>query len=112
MRSSVDPIPRLVTLTGPGGTGKTRLALAAADALARVVFVDLSAVVDARLVLPTIARSLGAGEAPGRNDLETVLSALGDDAPLLVLDNFEQVLGAAPVLLDLLAGCAEAAAAS
>jgi predicted ATPase/DNA-binding SARP family transcriptional activator len=97
------PDTRLVTLTGPGGTGKTRLALAAAEALAPVVFVDLSAVVDAQLVLPTIARSLGAEEAPGRDDLETVLSALGDDPLLLVLDNFEQVLDAAADIAALVA---------
>ena len=97
------PDTRLVTLTGPGGTGKTRLALAAADALGRAVFVDLSAVVDPQLVLPTIARSLGAGESPGRDELETVLSAVGDDPVLLVLDNFEQVLDAAADVAALVA---------
>ena len=86
---------RLVTLTGPGGTGKTRLALAAAEGLGRAVFVDLSAVWDSRLVLPTVGRSLGAGEAPGQDGLETVLAALDDEPVLLVLDNFEQVLDAA-----------------
>jgi predicted ATPase/DNA-binding SARP family transcriptional activator len=85
----------LVTLTGPGGTGKTRLAVAAAEDADHAVFVDLSAVVDPRLVLPTVARSLGAGETPGENDLETVVAALGDERTLLVLDNFEQVLDAA-----------------
>ena len=88
---------RLVTLTGPGGTGKTRLALAAAVALAPelrdgAVFVDLSAVVDPELVLPAIAEALAAPET------DDVLEHLLDRAPLLVLDNLEQ-LGAetAPV---------------
>ena len=97
------PDTRFVTLTGPGGTGKTRLAIAAAEGLGRAVFVDLSAVDDPRLVLPTVARSLGAGETPGENDLETVVSALGDDPTLLVLDNFEQVLEAAADVAGLVA---------
>jgi predicted ATPase/DNA-binding SARP family transcriptional activator len=97
------PDTRLVTLTGPGGTGKTRLALAAAEGLGRVVFVDLSAVADGQLVLPTVARSLGAGEAPGQGELETVLAALHDEPVLLVLDNFEQVLDAAAEVAALLA---------
>ena len=94
---------RLVTLTGPGGTGKTRLAIAAAEETPRAVFVDLSAVLDPRLVLPTVARALGAVEAPGDNDLETVIAAVGDEPTLLVLDNFEQVLEAASDLAALAA---------
>ena len=94
---------RLVTLTGPGGTGKTRLAIAAAEETPRAVFVDLSAVLDPRLVLPTVARALGAVEAPGENDLETVVTAIGDEPTLLVLDNFEQVLEAASDLAALAA---------
>ena len=86
---------RLVTLTGPGGTGKTRLALAATDDQ-RAAFVDLSAVTDARLVLSTIAHALGTGETPGQDELETVVTALGERRGVLVLDNFEQVLDAAP----------------
>ena len=86
---------RLVTLTGPGGTGKTRLALAATDDQ-RAAFVDLSAVMDARLVLSTIAHALGTGETPGQDELETVVTALGERRGVLVLDNFEQVLDAAP----------------
>jgi predicted ATPase/DNA-binding SARP family transcriptional activator len=97
------PDTRLVTLTGPGGTGKTRLALAAADALGPAVFVDLAAVVDAQLVLSTIARSLGAGEAPGQDALETVLAALDGERILLVLDNFEQVVDAGPDVAALVA---------
>jgi predicted ATPase/DNA-binding SARP family transcriptional activator len=96
------PDTRLVTLTGPGGTGKTRLAIEVADGLGPAVFVDLSAAVDPRLVLPTVARSLGAGEAPGENELDTVVSAIGEEPLLLVLDNFEQVLDAATEVAALL----------
>src|SRR5438270_797966 len=89
---------RLVTLTGPGGTGKTRLALAAAEALAPevrggAVFVDLSAVVEPELVFPTIARALELSE--GGEEIEAaVLGHVRDLSLLLVLDNLEQ-LGAA-----------------
>ena len=83
---------RLVTLTGPGGTGKTRLALAVANEVAReladgAVFVDLSAVSDPELVLPAIAEN----------------GDMRDRSLLLVLDNFEQVLGAGPHVSELLA---------
>jgi predicted ATPase/DNA-binding SARP family transcriptional activator len=94
---------RLVTLTGPGGTGKTRLAIAVAEQLGRATFVDLSAVFDRRLVLPTVARTLGLGETPGEHDLETVVAALGGEPSLLVLDNFEQVLEAAADVAALVA---------
>jgi predicted ATPase/DNA-binding SARP family transcriptional activator len=104
------PDTRLVTLTGPGGTGKTRLALELVQARAGgglAVFVDLSSVSDAALVLPTIAHVLGADEAPGADPAETAAAALGEPPPLLVLDNFEQVLDAAADvgrLLDRVAG--------
>ncbi len=83
---------RLLTLTGPGGSGKTRLALQlAADAVEdypdRVVWVPLQSVRDAELVQPTVARALGRG----------------NEETLLVLDNFEQVLAAASKVADLLA---------
>ena len=97
------PETRVVTLTGPGGTGKTRLALAAAENAGRARFVDLSAVTDAGLVLPTIARALGTDEALGRGELQNVLDALDDPPGLLVLDNFEQVLDAAPAVAALVA---------
>ena len=96
---------RLVTLTGPGGTGKTRLAVAAARAMAselRSIFVDLSAVVEPALVVPTVAHALGASESPGWDPVETAASALGNEAVLLVLDNLEQVLGAAAEVARLL----------
>ena len=71
------PDTRLVTLTGPGGTGKTRLALEAARAAAgEAVFVDLSSVEDPSLVVPTIGRVVGAAESPGEDPVATVAAAL------------------------------------
>ena len=100
------PDTRLVTLIGAGGTGKTRLANAAARAVAgdgtRVAFVDLSAVTDPSLVLPTAAHMLGAEEGTGETAVDTVVEALGRGPALLVLDNFEQVLDAAPSVAALL----------
>jgi predicted ATPase/class 3 adenylate cyclase len=92
---------RLLTLTGPGGTGKTRLALqVAADVIDRFVhgatFVALSDVADAQLVVPTIAQALVVRELPGRSLLESLLEQLRERQQLLVLDNFEQVLAAVP----------------
>jgi predicted ATPase/DNA-binding SARP family transcriptional activator len=93
---------RLVTLTGPGGTGKTRLALAAASALAPelrdgAVFVDLSQIHERQLVLPTIALALGLGE-------EDVLAELRGRSLLLVLDNLEQLGDDTGPIAELLAG--------
>jgi predicted ATPase len=94
---------RLVTLTGPGGTGKTRLALAIAEHLAPEVrggaaFVDLSSIRDAELIVPTIGQALGVGDA---HEVEPRLAAT---SVLLVLDNLEQLAGdAAPVIARLLA---------
>lgn len=97
---------RLVTLTGPGGTGKTRLALAVAEELApellgNVVFVDLSAVDDPDLVVDAIARSLELAESdhPLR---EAVVDRVRERPLLLVLDNLEQLLPALPIVPDLL----------
>lgn len=97
-------------MTGPGGTGKTRLASAAAVRTAAdfpdgVCFVDLSVVDDANLVPASIARALGIQEF-GTQPLETtMLDVLADRAMLLVLDNFEQVLGAVRFVADVLASC-------
>ncbi len=101
---------RLVTLTGPGGTGKTRLALAvAAEALDTfpdgVWFVDLAPLTDPALVLPGIAGVLGVREVGGQPLLRTVEAFLASKRLLLVLDNFEQVLDAAPQLAELLTAC-------
>jgi predicted ATPase/class 3 adenylate cyclase len=98
---------RLLTLTGPGGTGKTRLALrVAAEQIDRVddgVFmVDLSAVTDPALVPSNIAASLEVREKPGANLLDTLAAHLGDRNLLLVLDNLEQVVDAAPAVDRLL----------
>ena len=90
---------RLVTLTGPGGTGKTRLSLAVAEELAAETpgrFVDLSPLRDPELVGQTIAQAL---ELP---DAETIAERLGPQSLLLVLDNFEQLLDAAPFVAELL----------
>jgi predicted ATPase/DNA-binding SARP family transcriptional activator len=99
------PDTRLVTLTGPGGTGKTRLALAAARRMepdVHAVFVDLSAVSDPALVIPTVAHALGASESPGGDPVESVVAMLGEQPRLLVLDNLEQVLDAAVDIARLL----------
>jgi non-specific serine/threonine protein kinase len=97
---------RLLTLTGPGGSGKTRLAIAAAREFAgsvrQAAFVDLAPVAEAPLVGPAIARALGVEESPDRPLVETVAESLAGGASLLVLDNFEQVLPAAPLVHELL----------
>src|SRR4029453_12492311 len=101
---------RLVTLIGPGGVGKTRLALAAAAALANcypdgIFFVDLAPVRDQRLVPVTIARALALRESGGQSTRDLVRAHLRDRGLFLVLDNFEHLLGAAPLLANLLEAC-------
>ncbi|MDP9358712.1 MAG: adenylate/guanylate cyclase domain-containing protein, partial [Chloroflexota bacterium] len=105
-----DPGVRLLTLTGSGGVGKTRLALrVAADLLEAfpdgVRFVGLAPITDPALVLPAIARVVGVVPTGDRPLGEAVAAALRDKRLLLVLDNFEQVVEAAPQVADLLAGC-------
>jgi predicted ATPase/class 3 adenylate cyclase len=98
---------RLLTLTGTGGTGKTRLALqAAADMIEEfasgVFFVSLSPITDVELVVPTVAQTLGLRELGGEPLIETLAEYLYDKRMLLVLDNFEQVVTAAPSVASLL----------
>jgi predicted ATPase/class 3 adenylate cyclase len=91
---------RLLTLTGPGGTGKTRLALQLAaeliDDFEAVYFVPLDAIVDVDLVAPAIASALGISLTGAKAPLDVVIESLGDKRVLLLLDNFEQVVDAAP----------------
>ena len=101
---------RLLTLTGPGGVGKTRLALEVAGGAKEmftdgVAFVALASLNDADLVLSTIFRTLGLQEAGGRSVRETLREHLRGRRMLLVLDNFEHVMEAAPEVADLLAAC-------
>ncbi|MGH2534953.1 MAG: ATP-binding protein [Thermomicrobiales bacterium] len=103
------PTRRLLTLTGPGGVGKTRIALALAaglsDRVDGVVFVSLAPLAEPALVLPTIARMLGLPDAPGRPLIARLTEALRERRLLLVLDNFEHVIEAAPVVGKLLRDC-------
>lgn len=106
----LSPEIRLLTLTGTGGTGKTRLALAVAadlvDAFEHgVTFVDLCAAPSSADVVPTIARALGLRDLGTHLRLDRVRQYLATRDLLLVLDNFEHVLGAAAQIAELLAAC-------
>ena len=98
---------RLLTLTGPGGTGKTRLSLQLAANVAErypdgIWFVALEPVRDPGLVAATILSTLGLVEAGGRSARDVLVDWLANRQVLLVLDNFEQVIDGAPVVADLL----------
>ncbi len=100
----------LVTLTGPGGAGKTHLALHIATQMQAqfadgVVFVPLAPLTDAALLAATIATTLGLRESSGQSIAESLIEALRDKQLLLVLDNFEQVVKGAPLISQLLESC-------
>jgi predicted ATPase/uncharacterized protein HemY len=102
------PDARLVTLTGPGGTGKTRLGIQAATELLDdfthgVAFVALATIGDANLVPATIAQALGVKERAERSLADALDEVLCGQQMLLLLDNFEQVIDAAPLVSHLLA---------
>jgi predicted ATPase len=104
------PTSRLVTLTGPGGTGKTRVALEAATFMLDaypdgVFFISLASVTDPELVMATIASALAMTDDGRRTPLEALRNLLRRRRVLLILDNFEQVIDAALDLSRLLAGC-------
>src|SRR5215208_4261982 len=101
---------RIVTLTGPGGTGKTRLGLQVGAELVGafadgVWFVPLAAIVDPDLVVPAIAQPLGVREIPGEPLLTTLQEYLRNKHALLWLDNFGHLTAAAPAVSALLAAC-------
>ena len=100
------PEVRVLTVTGPGGAGKTRLVLQTAADLVEdfpdgAFFVPLVGATEPALVLPTIARTIGVHEAGGLSSAEAAAEYLRDRELLLVLDNFEHVLEAAPLVGDL-----------
>src|SRR5690606_2848840 len=93
----------LVTLTGSGGVGKTRMAAQVAAQIAGEFggawFVDLAPITDPTLLPGTVARALGVHDRPGHSILDTVLRALGGRRALVVLDNCEHLLDAAAALV-------------
>ena len=106
----LQPSSRLLTLIGPPGIGKTRLALQVAaetldDFVDGVFFISLAPITDADLVLTTVATTLGVLDLGPQTPLERLKVFLRDKETLLVLDNFEQILAAAPSIAELLIGC-------
>ena len=100
---------RLLTLTGPGGVGKTRLAIEVARQLAgsfeTIAFVSLVSVTDPDLVPDAVAAALGVQPAPGRDITDLILVTIGERPVLLLVDNVEGVVMAAPWLAGLLPRC-------
>ncbi|MFN8594101.1 MAG: helix-turn-helix domain-containing protein [Thermomicrobiales bacterium] len=104
------PLIRLLTLTGPGGTGKTRLALAVAEHVAPrfadgVVFVSLAQLTDPTMVAPIIAERLGVRERSGQPITDTLITHLAGKRLLLILDNCEHLRSAAPWIAEVLTAC-------
>ncbi len=103
---------RVVTLTGPGGIGKTRMAIEVCQRLASrfldgVAFVSLAAVTDAANFIPAVAEALDVKEAEGRSLAEGVTGLIAGKQALLLLDNLEQVVSAAPEVATLVSTCPE-----
>lgn len=104
-----NPEVRLVTLTGPGGSGKTRLGIEAAIGVAenfrRVFFVSLAPLTDPSLVIPKITATLGVAEKKQTDLIDNLKDYLKEKRVLLFLDNFEQVVSAATTVAELLSNC-------
>jgi predicted ATPase/class 3 adenylate cyclase len=103
---------RVVTVTGPGGIGKTRTAIEVCHRLASrfldgIAFVSLAAVTDASDFVPAVADALAVKEAEGRSQAEGIVALIGDKQALLLLDNLEQVVSAAPDIAALVTQCPE-----
>jgi predicted ATPase/nucleoside phosphorylase len=101
---------RLITLTGPGGVGKTRLAIEVANTVRAafregVYLVELATIRDPELVVAAIAQTVGARELGGQSLIARLIDFLHDQQTLLVIDNFEQVVDAAPDIAELLSAC-------
>ena len=101
---------RFVTVTGPGGIGKTRLAIAVAAAVASdfadgIVYIDLAPQTEGSLVISIVASAFGVFETRSQRRFQALIDSLGDKHLLLVLDNCERVLGAAPELAALVESC-------
>jgi predicted ATPase/DNA-binding XRE family transcriptional regulator len=104
------PEVRLVNLTGPGGVGKTRLAIRVAVDVSRafpdgLFFITLAALRDPELIIPTVGRVLGVQDTSDRPLRERIEDYLARRHALLIFDNFEHLLTGAPLLVDLLAAC-------